>query len=101
LVPGAISTSIDGAVVCHCLLAIDDEEEHASHFWIRDAASEGLRPFQKYLDALPEIRRIQTYLIERAGRAGVPVIQNYSIEGTIDQVVDLVLAEVERARVAS
>jgi 2-phosphoglycerate kinase len=101
LVPGAISSSIDGAVVCHCLLAIDNEEEHASHFWIRDAASEGLRPFQKYLDALPEIRRIQTYLIERAGRAGVPVIQNSSIERTIDQVVDLVLAEVERPRVGS
>ena len=41
LVPGSISTSIRGAVVCHCLLAIEDDEEHANHFWSRDAASEG------------------------------------------------------------
>ena len=97
LVPGSISTSIRGAVVCHCLLAIDDDEEHASHFWTRDAASEGLRPFEKYLAALPEIRRIQDYLVTRAGKAGIQVIDNTSMGAAVDEVIELVLADVESA----
>ena len=97
LVPGSMPTSIRGAVVCHCLLAIDDDEEHASHFWTRDAASEGLRPFEKYLAALPEIRRIQDYLVTRAGKAGVPVIDNTSVDAAVDEVIELVLADVESA----
>jgi 2-phosphoglycerate kinase len=97
LVPGSISTTIRGAVVCHCLLAIDDDEEHANHFWTRDAASEGLRPFEKYLAALPEIRRIQDYLVARATKAGVPVIDNPSVDSAVDGVIELVLADVESA----
>lgn len=95
LVPGTIPP-IDGAVFCQVLLAIDDEEEHASHFWTR--GGEGLRPFEKYLSALPDIRRVQDYLIARAAKARVPVIENTSIDATVDHVIDLVLAEVERVR---
>jgi 2-phosphoglycerate kinase len=95
LVPGMIPP-IDGAVFCQVLLAIDDEEEHASHFWTR--GGEGLRPFEKYLSALPDIRRVQDYLIARAAKARVPVIENTSIDATVDHVIDLVLAEVERVR---
>jgi 2-phosphoglycerate kinase len=93
LVPGLLEP-VDGAVFCQVLLAIQDEDEHAGHFWTRDA--EGFRPFEKYLRALPEIRRLQDFLVERATRCGVPVIDNVRVEGTVDRVVDLVLAEVER-----
>ena len=95
LVPGMLEP-VQGAVFCQVLLAIEDENEHAGHFWTRDA--EGFRPFDKYLRALPEIRRVQEFLVERAGKAGVPVIDNVSVESTVEQVVELVLAEVERVR---
>jgi 2-phosphoglycerate kinase len=95
LVPGLIPP-VGNAVLCEVLLAIEDEDEHAAHFWTRDA--EGLRPFDKYLHALPDIRRIQDYLVERAARAGVPVIENQSVDATVDHVIDLVLGEVERVR---
>ena len=95
LVPGLIEP-VDGAVFCQVLLSIEDEDEHAAHFWTRDG--EGLRPFEKYLRALPEIRRIQGYLVERAAKARVPVIENDSVDATVDQVIDLVLGEVERVR---
>ena len=95
LVPGMIPP-VDGAVFCQVLLAIEDEEEHASHFWTRGA--EGLRPFEKYLSALPDIRRVQDYLVARAAKAHVPVIENTSIDTTVDHVIGLVLAEVERVR---
>ena len=34
------------------MLAIADEDEHARHFWMRDAGSQGLRPMEKYLRSL-------------------------------------------------
>jgi 2-phosphoglycerate kinase len=95
LVPGLIPP-VEGAVFCQVLLAIEDEEEHASHFWTRNG--EGMRPFDKYLSALPDIRRVQDYLVARAARARVPVIENASIDATVDHVIDLVLAEVESVR---
>jgi 2-phosphoglycerate kinase len=98
LVPGALPRTYEGAVAVQCVLTIEDEDEHARHFWVRDAASEGLRPMQKYLRALPEIRGIQDYLVERAEKAGVPVIENTRIEEAVNGVIHLVLAEVERAQ---
>jgi len=95
IVPGMV-TPPRGALVCQVLLAIEDENEHAGHFWTRDAASEGLRPFEKYLNALPDIRRIQDYLVDQAAKAGIPVIDNSRVDETIDRVIDLVLDQIER-----
>lgn len=98
LAPGLLPVSLEGAIVCQCVLAIEDEQEHAKHFWVRDSASEGLRPVEKYLQSLATIRLIQDHLIERARKAGVPVIENARMEETVDAVIDHVLTEVERAR---
>ncbi|HWB55370.1 MAG TPA: hypothetical protein VG479_00370 [Gaiellaceae bacterium] len=98
LVPGALPRSYKGAVVAQCVLTIEHEDEHARHFWVRDGASAGLRPMHKYLRALPEIRRIQEYLVARAESAGVPVIENDRIEAAVNDIIQLVLMEVERAR---
>ncbi len=78
------------------MIAIPDEEAHARHFYVRELDSDGLRPVQKYLDALPEIRRIQDLLIERAVEAGVPVIDNGDREQAVDAVLQLVLDTFER-----
>jgi 2-phosphoglycerate kinase len=96
VVPGLVPSSKEGAIVVQVLLAIEDSEEHARHFWVRDAVSEGVRPVEKYLDALDDIRRIQAYLVERAERAGVPVFENSRIDRTVEAVIRLVLQEVER-----
>jgi 2-phosphoglycerate kinase len=98
VVPGALPRSYEGAVVVQAMLEIEDEDEHARHFWVRDSGSQGLRPMEKYLRSLPEIRRIQDYLVERAEKAGVPVIDNARIESAVNEVLHLVLAEVERAQ---
>jgi 2-phosphoglycerate kinase len=93
LVPGMLpKEEIKGALVFECVLAIDDAEAHASHFWIRDTDSEGVRPYEKYLEAFDDIRLIQTYIMGRARKHGVPVIENGNIEGAIGEVMELVLA---------
>jgi 2-phosphoglycerate kinase len=97
VVPGLVPAAVEGAVVVQALLAIEDEDEHARHFWVRDTGSEGLRPVAKYLDSLGDIRRIQAYLIERAEKVGVPVIENTRVERTAEAVIRLVLEQVERA----
>lgn len=99
LVPGLLPVSLEGAIVCQCVLAIGDEQRHARHFWVRERASEGLRPVEKYVRCLPTIRLIQDHLIERARKAEVPVIENSRVEDTVDAVIDLVLTEVAKARV--
>lgn len=95
LVPGMLP-KVENALVVHCVLAIEEEEMHAGHFWVRDASSEGLRPVEKYLDSLADIRLIQQFVVEQAGRAGVPVVENSNIELTIATVMELVLSSVER-----
>ena len=78
------------------MLAIDDVEAHASHFWLRDNASGSARPFERYLDALGDIREIQDYIVARAEKAGVPVIENSNIEHAIGHAMELVLESAER-----
>ena len=100
LVPGLVPTSLEGAILAQCLIAITDEEEHARHFYVRDADSEGVRPVEKYLNALPEIRRIQELLVARAQETGVAVVENASREQAVDDVIRLVLDAVEQVRVS-
>jgi 2-phosphoglycerate kinase len=95
LVPGMIAP-IENALVVQCVLAIDSEEAHASHFWIRDIASDGARSLDKYLERLSDIRYLQDYIVERAEREGVPVIRNTDREGATSAVMELVLTAAER-----
>ena len=95
LVPGMLPP-VEGALVVHCVLAIEDEELHASHFWVRDAHSEGLRPVQKYLDGIGDIRKLQDFILERATASGVPVVENGNMELSIGTVMELVLTGAER-----
>ena len=78
------------------MLAIDSEDAHASHFWIRDIASNGARSLDKYLERLSDIRYLQDYIVERAERDGVPVIRNQDREGATSAVMELVLSAADR-----
>jgi 2-phosphoglycerate kinase len=92
LVPGMIRP-IEGALVVQAVIAIEDENVHEQHFWIRDAASLGVRSHDKYLAHLADIRHIQDFIVDEAERSGVPVIQNGSIEQAIGAVIELVLEQ--------
>ena len=96
LVPGMVAPEVPGAFVVQCVVTIQDENLHRSHFWVRDHATEGLRPLDKYLDALPQIREIQDYLVERARRYDVPVIENDSLDHALAEVMDLVLRRADQ-----
>jgi 2-phosphoglycerate kinase len=96
LVPGLVPVEIEGALVVHAVLKIDDETVHRTHFHVRDAATGGLRSMDKYLTRLDDIRRIQGSILERAEMAGVPVIESVNPERATAAVMELVLSLAER-----
>jgi 2-phosphoglycerate kinase len=98
LVPGLVEVPEGtSATVVHVLLAIRDEEAHQSHFVAREVDSGGARALDRYLRHFGEIRRIQDYLVGRAERMGVPVIDGSDGDQALRSVLDLIL---ERATAA-
>ena len=95
LVPGYVRLPPTDAVVAQCVLQIEDPEEHAMHFYVRDATTDGVRPVARYLDRFDEIRRIQEALVRRARREGVTVVESSNVEQAVTCALELVLAGVE------
>ena len=98
LVPGMLPLEVDGALVVQCQLAVYNEEVHASNFFVRDLATEGVRPVEKYLHSLGEIRQVQDFLLKRARKSSVPVIENENVDRTVGAVIELVLEGAERVQ---
>ena len=96
LVPGLLPRQLESALVSACVLQISDETAHAQHFFTREAGTE--RPMSKYLDRFGEIRQLQRYIVDRAERDGVPVIENESADRATGAVAELVLSAAERTR---
>jgi 2-phosphoglycerate kinase len=97
LVPGMLPR-IEGALVVQCVLAIADEEEHSTHFLVRDAGLDGLRAHAKYIERLDDIRHIQEHIVRRAQRHRVPVITYTDVRKATDAVLELVLASTEQVQ---
>jgi 2-phosphoglycerate kinase len=95
LVPGMVPP-IEGPVVVECVVAIGDEDEHLAHFQIRDSASGGMRPLEKYVEHFADIRALQDYIVERARRTGVPIVDRPTVDTAVAEVIGLVLDAAER-----
>jgi 2-phosphoglycerate kinase len=98
LVPGVVRAELPGALVAHVVVEIEDEDVHRVHFHVRDLTTGGIRAMDKYLEHLDDIRRIQTYVVGRARRHGVRVVENTNVERTIDQVIEIVMQSAEALR---
>jgi 2-phosphoglycerate kinase len=96
LVPGLMPAAIEGALVVHVVLEIQNEDVHRTHFHVRDTSTGGVRAMDRYLDQLGEIRAIQDYLVERAEKHGVPVIESSNGERATTAVLELVLSSADR-----
>jgi 2-phosphoglycerate kinase len=94
LVPGLLPIEPERAIVCPFVLSIEDETEHAQHFFSRNEGSE--RPLTSYLDHFAEIRRLQTFIVGRAEREGVPVIENVDAHATSADLIAMVRSAAEK-----
>ncbi|MGI8596069.1 MAG: hypothetical protein ACR2LY_02125 [Thermoleophilaceae bacterium] len=93
VVPGTLEAALGSrCVAVEALLVVEDEDRHRAHFGLRG----GERPAARYLDRFAEIRMLQDHLTERARAAGVPVVDNATIDIALAEVMDLVLSRVGR-----
>lgn len=96
LVPGLVPAIEGEALVASCVLKIEDETAHAQHFFARENGGE--RPMAKYLDRFDEIRRLQDFVVGRAEREGVAVVENHDAARAATAVAELVLSAADRLR---
>jgi 2-phosphoglycerate kinase len=89
LVPGLLQPPPDPTVV-QCVLAVHDADRHAANFFVREETSQGLRPMDKYLDALDHIRLVQDVIVEEANAHRVPVVDSGDVLAAVEVVLDLV-----------
>jgi 2-phosphoglycerate kinase len=92
LVPGLAPKRIDGAIVIHAVMQIEDEDAHRLRFHVRDSATGGVRAMDRYLARFDEIRHIQEQIVAMARQNGVPVIDGADPERATGAVMELVLA---------
>ena len=99
LVPGDAARAIEGALVVQCVLAIEDEEAHAHALLVRDVASDGVRADRQVpRPASTTSAGSRSYIVRRAERDGVPVIENDEHRARRSlRSMELVLASAEQA----
>ena len=83
LVPGMLPRRSTARSSCQCVLAIEDETAHAQPLLDPRHRLRGRAADEKYLDAFDDIRLLQAYIVGRARKREVPVIENGNIEDAI------------------
>ncbi|MGH2726049.1 MAG: 2-phosphoglycerate kinase, partial [Actinomycetota bacterium] len=93
VVPGFVRQEpADDAVIVPLVVAVDDEDLHRSHFYVR-AHETRARPQERYLQSFGNIRKVQKYIRSLALRNGVPIIQNYNLDAALAAVIDHVVTK--------
>jgi 2-phosphoglycerate kinase len=80
------------AIAARVLLTARDEHAHRAHFHARGSTTP--RGPDRYLQAFDRIRALQNYLIERAEREGIPIIDEAGIDPVLARVTEVVLEAV-------
>jgi 2-phosphoglycerate kinase len=92
VVPGFVKPeSEEDAVIVHLVVAVDDEDLHRSHFYVR-AHETRARPQERYLAHFRNIRTIQKYIRSLALKNNVAIVQNYNMDATLSAVIDHVVS---------
>jgi 2-phosphoglycerate kinase len=92
VVPGYLEPlQFQNASVVPVLIAVDDEETHRSHFYIREVQTDGTRPFERYRANFGNIRLLGAYIEDLAIEHGVPVVRSQQLDRTVAEVLELVV----------
>jgi len=97
IVPGYIEPSqFSNASVVQLVLAVDDEEAHQSHFYVREIQTEGTRPFERYRANFTNIRLLGRYIEDLAVERGIPVVHSVQLDQAVAEVLELTVDAVLR-----
>ncbi len=93
MVPGMLASAgarerMSDALLLQLVVAVEDPHLHRSHFLVREQETSGRRAIARYLKNFDEIRKIQSFILERANLEGTLVVNNLNIDDTVGIVVD-------------
>jgi len=92
LAPGYIETrQFKNARVVQLVIAVDDEDSHRSHFYIREVQTDGMRPFERYRANFTNIRLLGHYIEDLARERGIPVIVSHQLDLTVADVIEHII----------
>jgi len=90
LAPNILHPSVlDEPHVLMFLLYLEDKDEHLQRIQARGTEVENRRA-DRYIDAFSEIRNIQTYLVEEATKANIPIIETSDSHKAINKLMNLI-----------
>jgi 2-phosphoglycerate kinase len=92
LVPGYLDLQhMHNARVVELIVGVEDEQAHLSHFYIREAQTEGSRPRERYISNFESIRLLGEYIERMAVKHDIPIIYSHQLDRTIDDVLEHVI----------
>ena len=92
LVPGYLDPHhFKNARVVHLIIAVDDEDAHLSHFYIREAQTHGDRPQRRYRTNFSNIRLLGRYIEDLAREHDIPVIYSHQLDRTVAEVLEYIV----------
>ncbi len=74
----------DTIMLYHCVLYIEDEEEHKSRFLLRAESSS--RKASNYIRNIKKIRKIQDYYVDAARERNFRIVENSDFETAVDTI---------------
>jgi 2-phosphoglycerate kinase len=93
LVPGYLDPrQFKNARVVQLVIAVEDEEAHLSHFYIREAQTEGSRPQRRYRNNFENIRLLGRYIEDLAREHDIPVICSHQLDRTVADVLEHIVS---------
>jgi 2-phosphoglycerate kinase len=94
LVPGYIDAAeFTGASVVQLVVAVDSEDAHRSHFYIREVQTDGNRPLEKYRANFENIRLLGLYIEDLAREHGTPIIHSHQLDTTVAETLELIVTK--------
>ncbi|MHA1827692.1 MAG: hypothetical protein ACTSX6_03485 [Candidatus Heimdallarchaeaceae archaeon] len=90
LAPNIIKPSVlQNPHVTMIMLYLEDKEEHMKRIQSRGTNVKN-RGAQRYIEAFSEIRNIQTYLVEEATKAGIPIVETSDRVTALKKIMDII-----------
>ena len=98
IVPGYLNIDkyLPDAIIQNFIISVPDRETHREHFSKRTFETQGSRPAQRYMKHMDEIRKIQNYIKKLAKENDIKVMNNYSLDNTINKILELIFQRVKK-----
>lgn len=93
LAPGFLDLSeFERARFVYFIVGVKGQEEHLSHFHMRDMQTKGSRASQRYELGFDTIRELGVYIENLAQEHEVPILYSHALDQTVEEALNLIMA---------